>query len=83
MRIHWECRLGARPNRFAKGLRSIFLGTVKKLSAAGFHTIELCSPTGYAEDGFASIAKYKGAELPRLLADLNVECAVGQGSLQI
>ncbi len=51
-----------------------FPGTVKKLAAAGFQTIELCSPKGYAEDGFASVAKYKGAALPSLLGDLNVQC---------
>src|SRR5450631_1304126 len=30
-----------------------FPGTLKELSAAGFQTIELCSPVGYAGSGFA------------------------------
>src|SRR6266699_298261 len=40
-----------------------FPGTVKQLTEAGFQTIELCSPVGYAEFGFAGLAKYRGAEL--------------------
>ena len=42
-----------------------FPGTIKALAAAGFQTIELCSPVGYADSGFAGLAKYKGAELGR------------------
>ena len=40
-----------------------FPGTIKVLADAGFQTIELCSPVGYAEFGFGGLAKYKGAEL--------------------
>ncbi len=36
-----------------------FPGTIKQLADAGFQTIELCSPVGYAEHGFASLGKYK------------------------
>jgi sugar phosphate isomerase/epimerase len=51
-----------------------FPGTIKQLSAAGFQSIELCSPVGYADSGFAGLAKYKGAELRRILADAGVTC---------
>jgi len=51
-----------------------FPGTIKQLAAAGFQTIELCSPVGYADSGFAGLAKYKGAELRRILADAGVTC---------
>src|SRR5450432_3737085 len=34
-----------------------FAGTMKGLSAAGFQTIELCSPFGYKD--FSSLAQYK------------------------
>ncbi len=44
-----------------------FAGTMKGLSAAGFQTIELCSPFGYKE--FSSLAKYKPQELRRMLND--------------
>ena len=51
-----------------------FPGTLKQLADAGFQTIELCSPAGYADSGFAGIAKYKGAELRRILGDMNLKC---------
>jgi sugar phosphate isomerase/epimerase len=51
-----------------------FPGTIKQLSDAGFRTVELCSPMGYADSGFAGLAKYKGAELRLILADNGVSC---------
>lgn len=51
-----------------------FPGTVKQLSAAGFQSIELCSPIGYADNDFGGLAKYKGAELKKILNDNGVTC---------
>ena len=51
-----------------------FPGTIKQLAEAGFQTIELCSPVGYADSGFGVLAKYKGAELRKILGDLGVKC---------
>ena len=51
-----------------------FPGTIKTLAQAGFQTIELCSPVGYADDGFANLSKYKGSELKRILNDAGVNC---------
>jgi len=51
-----------------------FPGTIKQLADAGFQSIELCSPVGYAEFGFGGLAKYKGAELRRILGDAGVTC---------
>ena len=51
-----------------------FAGTIKTLAQAGFQTIELCSPVGYADDGFANLSKYKGTELKRILNDAGVNC---------
>jgi len=51
-----------------------FPGAIKQLAAAGFQTIELCSPGGYAEFGFGGLAKYKGAELRKILSDAGVSC---------
>jgi len=51
-----------------------FPGTIKQLAAAGFQSIELCSPVGYADEGFAGVAKYKGAELRKILSDAGVSC---------
>ena len=51
-----------------------FPGTIKQLAGAGFQSIELCSPVGYADSGFAGLAKYTGAELRKMFGDLGVHC---------
>lgn len=51
-----------------------FPGTIKQLADAGFQTIELCSPVGYADSGFAGLAKYSGAQLRKILSDAGVSC---------
>jgi sugar phosphate isomerase/epimerase len=51
-----------------------FPGTIKQLADAGFQNIELCSPVGYADSGFEGLAKYKGAELKKILGDAGVTC---------
>lgn len=51
-----------------------FPGTIKVLAAAGFQSIELCSPVGYEDSGFAGLAKYKPAELKKILSDAGVSC---------
>jgi sugar phosphate isomerase/epimerase len=57
-----------------KMIATDFPGTVQQLAAAGFQAIELCSPIGYADEGFAGLAKYKGAELRKILSDAGVTC---------
>ncbi len=59
-----------------------FPGAVKTLSYIGFQSIELCSPKGYGEAGFGPFAKYKGAELPRMLKNLNITCHSSHFSIQ-
>jgi sugar phosphate isomerase/epimerase len=59
-----------------------FPGTIKQLADAGFQTIELCSPMGYADSGFGEIAKYKGSELRRLFGDLGLTCVSSHFSLK-
>jgi sugar phosphate isomerase/epimerase len=51
-----------------------FPGTIKTLAGAGFQAIELCSPYGYADSGFADVGKYSGAQLRRILSDAGVTC---------
>lgn len=50
-----------------------FRGTLQQLAAAGFKTIELCSPVGYT-DGFQGLSKYTGAELRGILHDAGLSC---------
>lgn len=51
-----------------------FPGTIRQLAAAGFQSIELCSPVGYSEYGFGGLAKYKAAEIRKILNDAGVTC---------
>jgi sugar phosphate isomerase/epimerase len=51
-----------------------FPGTIKQLADAGFQSIELCSPVGYADSGFAGLAKYSGTDLRKILSDAGVTC---------
>jgi len=57
-----------------KMIEQDFPGTIKQLAGAGFQMIELCSPVGYADNGFAGLATYKGAELRKILGDAGVGC---------
>ena len=59
-----------------------FPGTINQLGKAGFQTIELCSPAGYADSGFAGLAKYTGAELRRILGDAGVSCVSSHFGIQ-
>ena len=51
-----------------------FPGTLHQLAAAGFQSVELCSPVGYADSGFAGLAKYSGAQLRKILSDAGLTC---------
>src|SRR6516162_8298419 len=51
-----------------------FPATLKQLADAGFQSIELCSPVGYSEFGFGALAKFKGAELKKIIHDAGLSC---------
>ena len=51
-----------------------FPGTIKQLAQAGFQSVELCSPVGYADSGFAGLSKYSGADLRKILGDAGLTC---------
>jgi len=51
-----------------------FPGTLKTLAAAGFQSIELCSPSGYSDEGFGGLTKYKGSELKKIINDAGLTC---------
>jgi sugar phosphate isomerase/epimerase len=58
-----------------------FRGTLKQLSDAGFEAIELCSPVGYADAGFGGLAKYKPAELRKIISEANLQCVSSHFSM--
>lgn len=66
--------IGCQTYPVRKMIAQDFPGTIKLLAEAGFQTIELCSPVGYADSGFGAIAKYSGAELRRIFSDAGVKC---------
>lgn len=51
-----------------------FPGTLRKLSSTGYQRIEMCSPTGYVEYGFGSLAAMKGSEVRRMIEDADLKC---------
>lgn len=51
-----------------------FPGTLKQLKDAGFDAIEMCSPVGYADDGFGGLIKLKGSEVRKIIHDAGLEC---------
>jgi sugar phosphate isomerase/epimerase len=59
-----------------------FPATIKALADTGFQAIELCSPVGYAEHGFAGLSKYTGAELRKILGDAGVSCVSSHFSIK-
>src|SRR5215469_4726731 len=66
--------IGCQTYPVRKMIADDFPGTIRQLREAGFQTIELCSPVGYADSGFGVLAKYKGPELRKILGDLGVRC---------
>lgn len=59
-----------------------FPGTIKQLAGAGFQSVELCSPVGYADSGFATLAKYKPVEIQKVFSDAGVTCMSSHFSIQ-
>ncbi len=59
-----------------------FRGTLHQLASAGFQTIELCSPVGYADSGFAGLSKYSGAELRSIVHDAGLTCVSSHFSIE-
>jgi sugar phosphate isomerase/epimerase len=58
-----------------------FRGVIREIAAAGFQSIELCSPVGYADYGFAGLGQFKGAELRSILQDAGLACVSSHFSI--
>jgi sugar phosphate isomerase/epimerase len=58
-----------------------FPGTLKQLRAAGFQSIEMCSPVGYSDSGFGGLRKYSGKELKAITQDAGLACVSSHFSL--
>jgi sugar phosphate isomerase/epimerase len=58
-----------------------FRGTLKKLHAAGFRSIELCSPVGYSDSGFGGLASLKASELRKIIQGEGLTCVSSHFSM--
>jgi sugar phosphate isomerase/epimerase len=59
-----------------------FRGTLAELASAGFQSVELCSPVGYADSGFAKLSSYSGPELRRILQESGLTCVSSHFSIR-
>jgi sugar phosphate isomerase/epimerase len=60
-------------------------GTLKKMAAMGYNSLELCSPKGYANTGFGPLQDMPPATLKRMIKDEGftcVSCHFGMGELR-
>lgn len=51
-----------------------FAGTLRQIAALGYRTVEMCSPSGYAKSGFASLAGMKAGEIRRVIQTAGLRC---------
>ncbi|MFB3924057.1 MAG: sugar phosphate isomerase/epimerase family protein [Terriglobia bacterium] len=57
-----------------QSIGSDFAGTLGKLAAEGFQTIEMCSPPSYADSGFGPLAGLKAGELREKIRAAGLKC---------
>jgi len=72
------CQLYPVRNSVAKD----FEGTLKELAAAGFRTIELCSPHGYEKQGFGVLLTMKPSEIRQKILAAGLTCDSSHYSLR-
>lgn len=46
-----------------------FPGTLKKMAALGYQSVEMCSPPGYESSGFGPLMKLKPKEMKQIISD--------------
>lgn len=51
-----------------------FTGTMKKMAALGYNSIEMCSPPGYAKAGFGHLQHLSAKELKKQINDSGLTC---------
>jgi sugar phosphate isomerase/epimerase len=80
-----SCKTGSSPTPFgwplsfqSYGVREMlgedFEGTMKKLYTAGYRGIEMCSPKGYENAGFAPLIRFSVSELRKKIEDAGLFC---------
>jgi sugar phosphate isomerase/epimerase len=66
--------IGCQTYPLRESIRKDFEGTLHQIASAGFKTIEMCSPSGYAAAGFGPLADIKPAKLRRTIHDAGLGC---------
>jgi sugar phosphate isomerase/epimerase len=51
-----------------------FPGTLKKMAALGYQSMEMCSPPGYESSGFGPLMKLKAKEMKQIINDAGLIC---------
>jgi hypothetical protein len=57
-----------------EALASDFSGTLKKMAAKGFRSVEMCSPKGYEKMGFGPLAAMKVSDMRSIITDAGLTC---------
>lgn len=62
-----------------------FAGTLKMMAGLGYKQVEMCSPLGYSDAGFAPLHKMSGTEMKKIVDDAGLTCVsshYGMGELR-
>jgi sugar phosphate isomerase/epimerase len=51
-----------------------FAGTLRRIAAIGYRSVEMCSPAGYAKSGFGPLAGQKASEIRKVIRDAGLVC---------
>jgi len=51
-----------------------FSGTLKMMAGLGYKEVEMCSPLGYSQSGFAPLHKMSGTEMRKKIEDAGLKC---------
>jgi sugar phosphate isomerase/epimerase len=51
-----------------------FEGTLKRIAALGYQSVEMCSPPGYVDSGFGPLAKLKASEMREIIHKAGLHC---------
>jgi sugar phosphate isomerase/epimerase len=57
-----------------KQLIEDFAGTLKKMAALGYQSMEMCSPPGYESSGFGPLMKLTAKEMKQIINDAGLIC---------
>ena len=51
-----------------------FVGTLRRMAAMGYQTIEMCYPPDYAQSGFGPLVNLKASEMRRIIENTGLRC---------